>query len=78
MEKIAFELITKFGTPGLLLVIGGYLILKTGNFFNKLQDDHRNERKELTKRLFEQGDNMNSSFNKNTEVLSELRTLIRK
>ena len=77
MDKIVLEIISRFGAAGLMAVIGIYLTLKAGNFFDKVQNSHSEERKDLTDKIIDQNEKMIDVFQKNTDVLSEIRTLIR-
>lgn len=63
----------KFGTIGVL--IAGIIWLSI--FIKNIMKDHREEREALSKRQEQQDDDHNRSLNRNTEVLSELTTLIK-
>lgn len=71
------DILVKFGLPGIFILV---LILgiKWGALFLKdLMKQHREEREQWSKTQEKQNDDHNKSLNKNTEVLSELTTLIK-
>lgn len=63
----------KYGMIGIL--IAGIIWLSV--FLKNILKEHREERENWTKRQEQQNEDHNRSLNRNTEVLSELTTLIK-
>jgi hypothetical protein len=63
----------KYGIVGVLIAGIAWLSV----FIKNMMKEHREERADWQKRQEQQNDEHNRSLNKNTEVLSELTTLIK-
>ena len=70
-------ILDKFGAFGITLIILLVGIKWTVSFIKDLMRQHREERSEWSKRQEQQNEDHNRSLNKNTEVLSELTTLLK-
>jgi hypothetical protein len=68
MDTVAGKLI-EFGLLGIIVIVLGVYIIKKDR-------DHHSERRELSGFLKEANDKMLSAFDRNTTVLTEVKTII--